>query len=78
MSAMTVVLSADSGGSASAGQFLMVWVVIGVIAQLVLQPFARRIGGNQAADGGPGGSEKAIVGVIWFLAAISTGVYLAH
>jgi hypothetical protein len=75
---MVVVLSADAGGSASAGEFLLIWVVIGVIAQVVLQPFARRIGGNQAADGGPGGSEKAIVGVIWFLAAISTGIYMAH
>jgi hypothetical protein len=38
--------------------------------------FSRIIGGNRAKDGGPGGSEKNIVGVIAFLATIFVGIML--
>ena len=40
-------------------------------------PLHRRIGGNQAKGGGPGGSEPDIVGVTWFLVALGAGIYLA-
>jgi hypothetical protein len=77
LSTLLAVL-AQEAGSGAAGQFFITWAVIGGIGHALLQPFARRIGGNQAADGGPGGSEKGIVGVIWFLAALATGIYMAR
>lgn len=73
---MTVILA--SGASATAGRFLVTWFVVGLIATVVISPFQRRIGGQQATGGGPGGSEPAIIGVTWFLAAIATGIYIAH
>jgi hypothetical protein len=43
------------------------------VAWLLLLPFfPRRIGGSG------GGSEKAIVGVIWVVSAIAFGIYLYH
>jgi hypothetical protein len=53
-------------------------VVIGTIGSLVLLPFKRRIGGIDPNTGRPGGSEPEIVGAIWVLAAIATGMYMAH
>jgi hypothetical protein len=73
---VTVFLA--SAGSATAGRFLVTWFVVGLIATIVLQPFQRRIGGQQATGGGPGGAEPAIIGVTWFLAALATGIYIAH
>ncbi len=55
----------------------MVWFVAGVIGTLALRPFRRQIGGNRARGGGPGGSEKDIVGVIWVMAAIFTALLMA-
>jgi hypothetical protein len=51
------------------------WAVVTVVAVglLALRPFfPRRIGGPD------GGSEKAIVGVIWVVAAVSLGIFLFH
>lgn len=43
------------------------------IAYLALSPFfPRRIGGAG------GGSEKAYVGAVWVLAAVVTGIIMAH
>jgi hypothetical protein len=39
--------------------------------------FGREKGGNRAKGGGPGGSEKNIVGVALFLAAVVIGIALA-
>jgi hypothetical protein len=51
------------------------WAIVIVVAVggMALRPFSpRRIGGEG------GGSEKAIVGVIWVLAAIGLGIFLFH
>jgi hypothetical protein len=51
------------------------WAVVTVVAVslLVVRPFfPRRIGGEG------GGAEKAIVGVIWVVAAIGLGFFLFH
>jgi hypothetical protein len=72
------VIAQRGGVSSKTAQFLVVWVLVGTVATLVISPFQRRIGGNQADDGGPGGSEKGIVGVIWFLSAIAAGVWMAN
>jgi hypothetical protein len=64
--------------SARTERIFAIFVVVFVLGALLLYPFTRRIGGNQAADGGPGGSEAAIVGVTWFLIALAAGVYLAQ
>lgn len=39
--------------------------------------FGRIIGGNRAKHGGPGGGEKAIVGVLWLTAAVVVGILVA-
>lgn len=74
-SAVTLTLSAVS---VHTERLFAIVVVVVAIGGLLLNPFTRRIGGNQAKGGGPGGSEKAIVGVIWFLLALGAGIYLAH
>jgi hypothetical protein len=63
--------------SARTERLFAIFVVVIALGGAILHPFTRRIGGNQAADGGPGGSEPDIVGVVWFLAAIGAGLYLA-
>jgi hypothetical protein len=61
-----------SGVSSSAAQFFVAWFVVGLIATIVLSPFTpRKIGGPG------GGSEKAIVGVIWVLSGLVVGLYMA-
>jgi hypothetical protein len=59
--------------SAQSAQRFWPIVAVVILGLLALSPFSpRRIGGEG------GGSEKAIVGVIWVLAAIGLGVYLFH
>ena len=70
-----VVLAASA--SLTTQRHFAVFVVVVAIGGALLSPFTRRIGGNQAADGGPGGSEKDAVGVTWFLLALGAGLYLA-
>lgn len=72
---MPVLLA--SGVSESTQRFFAAFVVVWVIGGILLYPFRRIIGGNQATGGGPGGSEKNIVGVTWFLLALAVGIYLA-
>jgi len=50
------------------------WDVVALVAigWLVLMPFFRRVGGEG------GGAEKAIVGFIWVLAAVSLGFFMFH
>ena len=59
-------------------QFFAIWVVIGVLVSLLIYPFRRIIGGDQAAPAGTGGGESRIVGVIWILAAVTTGIYISR
>jgi hypothetical protein len=48
-------------------------VIVVTVGGIVLRPFSpRRIGGPD------GGSEKAIVGVIWVLAALALGFFMFH
>ena len=56
---------------------VLLWMVIFGIGYLLLLPFRRRVGGIDPRTGRPGGSEKAIVGVTWFIAALVTGVYMS-
>jgi hypothetical protein len=58
-------------------RLFVVFVVVIALGGAILFPFTRRIGGNQAKGGGPGGSEPDIVGVTWFLVALGAGIYLA-
>jgi hypothetical protein len=58
--------------SAQSAQKFWPVVVVAAVGWLALSPFSRRIGGEG------GGSEKAIVGAIWVLAAIGLGIYLFH
>jgi hypothetical protein len=58
--------------SAQSAQKFWPIVVLATIGWLALSPFSRRIGGEG------GGSEKAIVGAIWVLAAIGLGIYMFH
>lgn len=74
---MTVSIAIAARVSSSFEQSLLVWFVLGTIGTLVLRPFRRQIGGNRAKGGGPGGSEKEIVGAIWVIAAIFTALLMA-
>jgi hypothetical protein len=58
--------------------FVLLWMVLGTIGHLMILPFKRRIGGIDPRTGRPGGSEKEIVGVTWFLAAIGTGILMSR
>jgi hypothetical protein len=64
--------------SASTSYFIMLWIVLGTVGHLLVAPFKRRVGGVDPNTGQPGGSEKEIVGAIWFLAAIITGVLMTR
>ena len=64
--------------SVRTGFAVLLWMVLGGIGYLLLSPFRRRVGGIDPKTGRPGGSEKAIVGVTWFLAALVTGIYIAR
>jgi hypothetical protein len=66
---MTAVLTRTTGGAA--GGTLLTLAFVAFVGYLLLRPFRRRIGGAG------GGSEKAIVGVLFVIAAILLGVYLA-
>jgi hypothetical protein len=70
-----VAASASSLSSGERGLF----VVAGLIGTwwVIHFFFHRAIGGNQAKGGGPGGSEKDIVGVIVLIAAIFVGIMMA-
>jgi hypothetical protein len=67
----------SAGISETAELFVVTWFVIGTTAIILLWPFRRRIGGTQAKGGGPGGSEKNIVGGIWVAAAIAAALWMA-
>ena len=45
--------------------------VLFIVGAAIVSPFRRRVGGAG------GGSEKAIVGVTWFLVAIFLGILVA-
>jgi uncharacterized membrane protein len=60
----------------SLGWFVVVCIVLVGIGQYVGYAFKRRIGAIDPNTGRPGGSEKEIVSVIWFLAAIITGILM--
>jgi hypothetical protein len=69
---------AVAASSARTGYTVLVWMVLGGIGYLLLLPFKRRIGGIDPRTGRPGGAEKAIVGVTWFIAALVTGLYMSR
>jgi hypothetical protein len=56
---------------------VLLWMVLGTIGYLLVLPLRRRVGGIDPRTGRPGGSEMAIVGVTWFIAALVTGIYLS-
>lgn len=59
--------------SAASVQRFWAVVVLAVVGGMVLLPFfPRRIGGAG------GGSEKAIIGFIWVLAAVGLGFFMFH
>lgn len=64
--------------AASAGNGFITLVVLLGIGALLLHPFKRRVGGIDPKTGKPGGAEKGIIGVIWVLAAIATGIYISR
>ena len=66
------LLAATSVGSALAGHFVLLWMLVGGIGYLLLLPFKRRTGGEG------GGAEKAFVPAVWVLAAIVTGIYMSR
>lgn len=67
-----------AASSARTGYAVLLWMVLGGIGHLLLLPFKRRIGGIDPRTGRPGGSEKDIVGVTWFIAALVTGIYMSR
>ena len=67
---------AVAASSKSFGYKVMVVFVLIGIGQYIGYAFKRRIGGIDPNTGRPGGSEKEIVSVIWFLAAIITGILM--
>ena len=71
------ILAAVAGSGKSGTHAL--FVLAGLIAAwCVLHYFFGRMkGGNRAKGGGPGGSEKDIVGVTVFLAAVIVGIVVA-
>ncbi len=54
----------------------MLFIVLVGIGQYIGYAFKRRVGAIDPNTGRPGGSEKEIVSVIWFLAAIITGILM--
>jgi hypothetical protein len=56
---------------------VLLWMALGTIGYLLVLPFRRRVGGIDPRTGRPGGSEKAIVGITWFIAALVTGLYMS-
>lgn len=72
------LLAAVSVGSAQAGHFVLLWMLVGGIGYLLLLPFKRRIGSIDPNTGRPGGAEKAFVPAVWVLAAIITGLYMSR
>jgi hypothetical protein len=53
-------------------------MVLGGTGYLLLLPFRRRIGSIDPNTGRPGGSEKEIVDVTWFIAALVIGLYMSR
>ena len=72
------VLAAVSVGSAAAGSFVLLWILLAGIGFLLLHPFKRRQGGTDPNTGKPGGGEKAYVGAVWVVAAIVTGIIMSR
>ena len=75
---VTNVLAATSGSGLSGGERGL-FLVAGLIATwcVIWFFFHREKGGMRAEDGGPGGSEKDIVGATIFLAAVIVGILVA-
>ncbi len=71
-----VAYLAVAASSKSFGYKVMVVFVLIGIGQYIGYAFKRRIGSIDPNTGRPGGSEKEIVSVIWFLAAIITGILM--
>jgi hypothetical protein len=72
-----LILAAATGGGERGVQALFVLAAL-IAGWAVLDYFfGREKGGQRAKGGGPGGSEKNIVGVTIFLAAVVVGIMLA-
>ncbi len=67
---------AVAASSHSFSYLVMVGFVLVGIGQFIGYAFKRRIGAIDPNTGRPGGSEKEIIPVIWFLAAIITGILM--
>lgn len=71
-------LAAASVGSAEAGQFVLLWMLLGGIGYLLLLPFKRRIGAFNPNTGRWAGPENAFGPAVWVLAAIITGIFMSR
>ena len=69
---MTLSLVLLAGISPRSERTYVALVIVYAIGALLTAPFYRRIGGAG------GGSEKAIVGITWFLLALATGIFFAQ